>query len=204
MLVGDESHVVVADSEADRIVEIDRETGGVVWTFDDGLLWPRDADRLPNGNTLVTNSLRYEVVEVTPSGEVVWRYEVAWNGKRGIPYEADRVRLPEEPSGMPVLGERNETATTTPDAETSSGGSEPSATGTAEPTASTGGEDGESDGEDGNGGFLTRLGGYAFLYLPFWVGTFELVLVGGVALVGVLAALDGAAYAVGRLRDALR
>lgn len=206
MLVGNESHVVVADSEADRIVEVNRSSGEVVWTFREGLLWPRDADRLPNGNTLVTNSLRYEVEEVTPEGEVVWRYEVAWNGKRGIPYEADRVSIPEEPDGMPVLGESTAAATTTPDAGPSDPQGEPSATETSAPTgtASTGnGGSGETDAEE-NGGFVDRLGGYAFLYLPFWVGTFELVLVGGVALVGVIAALDGAAYAVGRLRGALR
>jgi hypothetical protein len=208
MLVGNESHVVVADSEADRIVEVNRSSGEVVWTFSEGLLWPRDADRLPNGNTLVTNSLRYEVEEVTPDGEVVWRYEVAWRGKRGIPYEADRVSIPEEPDGMPVLGESTAASTTTPSTGTSPGGGESSATETTAPggTASTGGESGSTDGDDDeeNGGFVDRLGGYAFLYLPFWVGTFELVLVGGVALVGAVAAVDAAAYAVGRLRGALR
>jgi hypothetical protein len=202
MLVGNESHVVVADSEADRIVEVNRSSGEVVWTVDDGLLWPRDADRLPNGNTLVTNSLRYEVEEMRPDGEVVWRYEVAWNGKRGIPYEADRVSIPEESDGMPVLGEPTAAPTTTPATATSPPDDESSATASSSETASTGGESDDDGGE--SRGFLTRLGGYAFLYLPFWVGTFELVLVGGVALVGLLGALEGAAYAVGRLRSALQ
>ena len=202
MLIGGESHVVVADSEADRIVEVNRSSGEVVWRFDDGLLWPRDADRLPNGNTLVTNSLRYEVEEVTPAGEVVWRYEVALNGQRGIPYEADRVSIPEEPDGMPVLGEDTTAATTTPPTTATSPPDDESAA-TETPTST--GSDGSGAGDDAeNGGFVDRLGGYAFLYLPFWVGTFELVLVGGVALVGVLAVLDGAAYAVGRVRNALR
>jgi hypothetical protein len=202
MLVGNESHVLVADSEADRIVEVNRSSGEVVWTFDDGLLWPRDADRLPNGNTLVTNSLRYEVEEVRPGGEVVWRYEVAWNGKRGIPYEADRVSVPEEPDGMPVLGEPTAQSTTTSGTATSSPDDESSATATPPATASTGAEPSDGDAGGGSGEFVTRLGGYAFLYLPFWVGSFELALIGGVALVGVLAALDGAAFAVGRLRRA--
>ena len=205
MLVGNESHVVVADSEADRIVEVNRSSGAVVWTFSEGLLWPRDADRLPNGNTLVTNSLRYEVEEVTPDGEIVWRYEVAWSGKRGIPYEADRVSIPEEPDAMPVLGESATEATTPPDTATTTADDESSATATPEGTASTGtGESAEGTGDGESGGLVDRLRGYALLYLPFWVGTFELVLVGGVALVGVVATVDGAAYALGRVRDALR
>jgi hypothetical protein len=34
--------------------------------------WPvRDANRLPNGSTLITGTT--EIVEVTPEGEIVWR-----------------------------------------------------------------------------------------------------------------------------------
>ncbi len=207
-------HVLVADSEADRIVEVNASTQAVVWSYGDGLLWPRDADRLPNGNTLVTNSLRYEVEEVTPDGEVVWRYRVAWNGKRGIPYEADRVQLPEEPDGMPTLGDRASDAATTSGASTSTGTAAPEATGapseTAAPqaTGSDGGSGAGSDaggsaaGDDGSGGgVVERLAGYAYLYLPFWVGGVELALVGVGVLVGVVAVLDGVAFAIGRFRD---
>ena len=31
-----------------------------------------DADRLPNGNTLITSGARARLIEVTPEGEVVW------------------------------------------------------------------------------------------------------------------------------------
>ncbi len=206
-------HVLVADSEADRIVEVNASTQEVVWSYDDGLLWPRDADRLPNGNTLVTNSLRYEVEEVTPDGEVVWRYQVAWNGKRGIPYEADRVQLPEEPDGMPTLGDSASDAATASGAS-STGTATPEATAapseTAPPEATGGGSgDGSDTGESaagdggGGGGVVERLAGYAYLYLPFWVGPGELVLIGGVVVVGVVAAVDGVAFALGRLRDAV-
>ncbi|NHN43450.1 hypothetical protein G9C85_17675 [Halorubellus sp. JP-L1] len=226
MWVADD-HVVVADSEADRIVEVDASANEVVWTYDDDLLWPRDADRLPNGNTLVTNSLRYEVVEVTPDGEVVWSYQVAWNGKRGIPYEADRVSLPEEPDGMPAQGATDEPTGSPTGTAAPSGTGEPTATGepTGSPTATetptdaatgSGGEgstpgdaddgDGESgegdsdENESGDGGLLDRLGGYAFLYLPFWVGTVEMAMLAVIGAVGVAAVVDVLAFAVGRLR----
>ncbi|WP_132059141.1 arylsulfotransferase family protein [Halorussus amylolyticus] len=79
--------VVLADSENDRVVEFHREgsageTGedaewNRAWTWsDDALDWPRDADRLPNGNTLVTDTDGGRVLEVAPNGSVVWSVEV--------------------------------------------------------------------------------------------------------------------------------
>ena len=97
--------ILVADSENDRVVEYalveecerpaDVEKAGNrvdcgwerVWSVggEGQFNWPRDADRLPNGNTLVTDSLNHRVVEVTPRGEIVWEYYVGWG-----PYEAER------------------------------------------------------------------------------------------------------------------
>jgi phage terminase large subunit-like protein len=57
-----------------RAVEIDPATGLVVWqspAFDKSALPVRDANRLPNGNTLITGSTT--IVEVTPDGEIVWQ-----------------------------------------------------------------------------------------------------------------------------------
>jgi len=93
--------LLVADSENDRVVEYERDCGdadprlgagtppedcewNLVWAVD-GFSWPRDADRLPNGNTLVTDTLNHRVVEVTPTGEVVWEFYAAW-----APYDAER------------------------------------------------------------------------------------------------------------------
>ena len=67
--------ILVADSENDRVVEYER-TGGPAgsgtwrrtWTLSGDLNWPRDADRLANGNTLVVDSMNNRVIEVTPSG----------------------------------------------------------------------------------------------------------------------------------------
>ena len=67
--------VLVADSQNDRIVEYRRADGSWVrtWTWtDDAMAWPRDADRLPNGHTLVGDTNSGRVVEVDTDGEVVW------------------------------------------------------------------------------------------------------------------------------------
>ncbi len=91
--------VLVADSEADRIVEVDTETDEVVWRFTgdrQSLRWPRDADRLPNGHTLITDSLRFRVLEVNRQGDVVQEVEISDGDQFGIPYEADRIGVPEE------------------------------------------------------------------------------------------------------------
>jgi hypothetical protein len=109
--------LIVADSENDRVVELDVETEEVVWRYDgtgsgETLRWPRDADRLPNGNTLVTDSLRYRVIEIDDEGDVVWSYSL--RQQRGIVYEADRMGLPEEPEDVPSGHELSGRATRGP------------------------------------------------------------------------------------------
>ncbi|MEF8773557.1 MAG: arylsulfotransferase family protein [Halobacteriales archaeon] len=98
-------HVLVADSENDRVVEYarkcpDADGNGLteadpedcewepVWSVGGQFNWPRDADRLPNGNTLITDSLNHRVVEVTPQGRIVWEYFAKWG-----PYDAERVGI---------------------------------------------------------------------------------------------------------------
>ncbi|WP_435127468.1 aryl-sulfate sulfotransferase [Halobaculum sp. D14] len=81
--------VLVADSENDRVVEYAKRGGEWVETWSVGtgqLSWPRDADRLPNGNTLIVDSLNHRVIEVTPTGKIVWEYFATWG-----PYDAERV-----------------------------------------------------------------------------------------------------------------
>jgi hypothetical protein len=88
--------LVVADSENNRIVEYQRVNGEwrQTWTWaDERLQWPRDADRLPNGNTLVTDSNGDRVLEVNPAGEVVWSATI------GFPYEAERLGTGDESAG---------------------------------------------------------------------------------------------------------
>ncbi len=84
--------VLVADSHNDRVVELHRNESGhwePVWSMGSAggiqFDWPRDADRLPNGNTLITDTLQKRIVEVNDTGHVVWSYSTD-----NIPYEADR------------------------------------------------------------------------------------------------------------------
>lgn len=81
--------VLVADSRNDRVVEYARVDGDWerTWVLEGGGLdEPRDADRLPNGHTLVTDRRGHRVLEVTPRGEVVWEFYTPWQ-----PYDAERV-----------------------------------------------------------------------------------------------------------------
>jgi uncharacterized protein (UPF0248 family) len=63
-------NILAASFMPHRAVEIDLATNEVVWEFK----WPesaRDADRLPNGNTLLTGLQK--IAEVTPEGKIVWQ-----------------------------------------------------------------------------------------------------------------------------------
>jgi hypothetical protein len=101
-----EAAILVADSDNDRVAELHRQNGEweVAWTLERAggvdLRWPRDADRLENGNTLVTDTLRKRIFEVTPNGTVVWSIRT-----ERIPYEADRVPQGEQPQGEWYVGE---------------------------------------------------------------------------------------------------
>ncbi|MFC6795386.1 arylsulfotransferase family protein [Halobaculum halobium] len=103
---GQTRSVLVADSQNNRIIEYERRNGSWVetWTWrDDGLRWPRDADRLPNGNTLVGDTGGDRIIEVTPSGEVVWGVRVDGN------YEAERLGTGDESeTGLPMSEIRGE------------------------------------------------------------------------------------------------
>lgn len=88
--------VLVADSENNRIIEYQREDERWVrsWSWQDARMsWPRDADRLPNGNTLVTDSNGNRILEVNQNGRVVWSIPV------DTPYEAERLGSGDESSG---------------------------------------------------------------------------------------------------------
>ena len=91
--------VVIADSENNRIVEYQRTDGDWrrTWQWNDTeLRWPRDADRLPNGNTLITDTNGGRVIEVNERGEVVWKVTVEG------PYEAERLGTGDESAGGPA------------------------------------------------------------------------------------------------------
>jgi len=149
MLVADSSHG--GPTGADRVVEVDAGSEEVVWAYDGTgsgtkLQWPRDADRLPTGNTLVTDSRNNRVLEVDANGSVVWQYSLAEEG--GIIYEADRVSRPDEGT---YLQEE--------DADVPSGRSleDRTSAGVVSETRSV-------------------VGSWAGLVFPFWVGALEVLL----------------------------
>ncbi|WP_231186760.1 arylsulfotransferase family protein [Haladaptatus sp. DYF46] len=89
---------LVADSENNRVVEYQRENGTWerTWTWQDSKTqWPRDADRLPNGHTLITDSNGNRVFEVNEKGKIVWDVQIAF------PYEAERLGTGDESAGGP-------------------------------------------------------------------------------------------------------
>jgi hypothetical protein len=86
--------IVVADSENNRIVEYQYRDGSWnrSWLWSDARLqWPRDADRLPNNNTLVADSHGTRLIEVAPNGTVVWERTVP----RGV-YDVEVLRTGDE------------------------------------------------------------------------------------------------------------
>ncbi|MFC6952008.1 arylsulfotransferase family protein [Halorubellus litoreus] len=101
----DTSTVLVADSENNRIVEYARRDGDWQRTWRVGnassLSWPRDADRLPNGNTLVGDSSNNRVLEVAPDGEVVWEVYTPW-----LVYDVERVQYGDE-AGGPTIADQD-------------------------------------------------------------------------------------------------
>ncbi|PIE23844.1 MAG: hypothetical protein CSA62_05460 [Planctomycetota bacterium] len=93
-------NVLVVEQEDNAVREYDRD-GTAAWEYpefqgkidrDKELNDPRDADRLSNGNTLITDYGNARVIEVSPEHEIVWSY----GGKRRKalsfePYNADRL-----------------------------------------------------------------------------------------------------------------
>lgn len=67
--------ILVSDSENNRIVEYQRNNNEWKrsWVWQDAQLeWPRDADRLPNGNTIIADTHGNRIVEVDQNGDIVW------------------------------------------------------------------------------------------------------------------------------------
>ena len=70
-----------------RAIEVNPATNEIVWKYQDKPTWnffsPRMgyAQRLPNGNTLITESSFGRFFEVTKAGEIVWEYVNPFFGK---------------------------------------------------------------------------------------------------------------------------
>lgn len=67
-----------------RVLEIDPQTQAIVWSYADPMVsafytpYMGSAQRLPNGNTHITESATGRLFEVNPAGEVVWEYVIPW------------------------------------------------------------------------------------------------------------------------------
>jgi hypothetical protein len=95
-----QDHLLVANHlKPQRAIEVDLNTGKIVWQspgFERDAIPVRDANRLPNGNTLVTGSTK--IVEFTPQGEIVWQLRlrnINFRNQRDWPglgfYKAERI-----------------------------------------------------------------------------------------------------------------
>jgi len=68
------------DQGRSRVIEVDPRRNEIVWSYQAPVpeeffsLRKGSSQRLSNGNTLIANSDRGEAFEVTPEGEMVWRY----------------------------------------------------------------------------------------------------------------------------------
>ncbi|ERG92398.1 MAG: arylsulfotransferase (ASST) [Haloquadratum walsbyi J07HQW1] len=88
--------IIVADSQNNRVVEYQRTDGSwqQSWQWSDAeMQWPRDADRLPNGHTLIADSNSGRILEINKSGDIVWQITGVSN------YEAERLGTGDESSG---------------------------------------------------------------------------------------------------------
>ena len=102
-----DGHILVFDNgttrKFSRIIEIDPQTRSIVWEYHDlGAVpfyssWGGGAQRLLNGDTLITDSDDGRVFEVTKSGETVWSYmnpDDGPGGKRATIYRMTRITDP--------------------------------------------------------------------------------------------------------------
>ena len=97
LLVATQNTLAVNRGKPQAAIEIDGTTGAIVWGYPIAFAsWPvRDANRLANGNTLITGSTT--IVEVTPQRIVVWQLRLNRTIQPGPEsaglgfYKADRI-----------------------------------------------------------------------------------------------------------------
>ena len=79
-----------------RVIEVNPATNEIVWKFQEA--FPpnffsdriSNAQRLPNGNTLINEGMFGRFFEVTPAGEVVWEYVNPYFGPPTVPAGAQQ------------------------------------------------------------------------------------------------------------------
>src|SRR5437773_9574032 len=93
-----------------RVIEVNPATNEIVWKYQDSPAWnffsPRMgcAQRLPNGNTLITESSFGRLFEVTKEGEIVWEYVNPFLVSRSL--AAGKALRATKSSGRTVIAQR--------------------------------------------------------------------------------------------------
>jgi hypothetical protein len=91
--------------EQSRVMEFDIATGAILWSYTEPSFFTKGAgaqQRLPNGNTLISESEAGRIIEVTREGDIVWEYinpRVVENGRRKTLGIMRAVRVPD---GFPM------------------------------------------------------------------------------------------------------
>jgi hypothetical protein len=77
----------VQNRQVERVAEYDLKTGKQTWKYDcPANSAPQCCQRLPNGNTLICLLNHNQLIEVDPSGEIVWDYQARDGLKVGRAY----------------------------------------------------------------------------------------------------------------------
>lgn len=75
-----------------RVIEVNPGTGAIVWSYAGNRQQPLQSlirgaqERLPNGNTLITESDGGRLLEMTPAGKIVWEFRNPIRGGPGEKY----------------------------------------------------------------------------------------------------------------------
>jgi hypothetical protein len=69
--------------------------GEIVWQYNDDLAFPHSAERLPGGDTLISDTSHDRVLRVNAAGEVVWRSD-DWGGGSGTLSDGSHLRYPND------------------------------------------------------------------------------------------------------------
>ena len=76
---------MVVDQGNNRVIEIDRNSKQVVWSYDPksgpgALNNPNSAELLPNGHILIGDENNNRIIEITRDGTIVWQYTQGLSG----------------------------------------------------------------------------------------------------------------------------
>jgi hypothetical protein len=89
LIFNNRNHAAQRDS---RVIELDPRDGRIVWSYSHDTFFTDIAgvaQKLPNGNVLITSSRGGRIFEVTPDGDVVWQWAPPYNPLRPQRYAYD-------------------------------------------------------------------------------------------------------------------